>query len=575
MAATGSKVGGSVSSLAWGNDRSLVHRFTRRAHESGGRVALRYRPERGWAELTWQEWYAAARHVAAAMVTLGVRPGDRVAIWARTRVEWVIADIGSWMAGAVTVPVYAASTEEQVAYILADCGASWIICEDAAQLSKVAAKRGELASLARAVCILPDPLVEPESHDGWAMSWRQLEALGAERAVTTAKNIDERTSALGPDTLATIAYTSGTNGDPKGVRLTHGSLMYSTEVSVEPLGISSADTQLLFLPLAHIVGRQLVASSFVSGCVTALDPDPLSVLSNCRELAVTYFCGVPRLLEKLYASFNGAPANRLREALGGQMRFILSGGASLPLAVTEFFRGAGVPVYEGYGLTETAGTLTINLPGRCRDGSVGQVAAGTKLRIAEDGEILAHGPGVMAGYHERPDEDDAVLLRLEGQSWLCTGDIGHIDADGYLWITDRKKDLIKLSTGKYVAPQPVENLLKASSGLLSQAVVYGEGRAYVTALCTLSPDAITELLAKLRIDSPSELCRSADVAERIEQVIQVVNERLAPHERVRRFAVVYPDFALDTGDLTPTLKLRRQVIVTKHRAVLDALYVGA
>jgi long-chain acyl-CoA synthetase len=600
-------VGAESRALAVQADPSLIHRFQRRVAASGARVALRYRRNGAWAQLSWLECHERARQVAAGWLALGVEAGDRVAILASTRPEWVIADLASWMVGAVTVPIYPPSTAEQAAFIVADSGARFVVCENDAQLSKLSTQREALPALVRAVCIdvehgavtatavtatAVDALranagaasVMPGSagarHDEpveqrWAISWSELEARGAALASVHAAGIEARTAALGPDTLATIAYTSGTSGNPKGVRISHHNLMYTTQVSVGPLGLTPADTQLLFLPLAHIVGRQLVISSFLSGCVTVLDPNPQSLLATCLELGVTYFCGVPRVLEKLHAAFESAPAERIQQAFGGRMRFILSGGASLSAAITTFFRRVGIPVYEGYGLTETAGTLTINLPGQHRDGSVGRAPEGSELRIAEDGEILARGPGLMHGYHARPEEDREAMRWLDGAAWLCTGDVGQVDADGYLWITDRKKDLFKLSTGKYIAPRAIENRLETSSSLLSQAVIYGESRSYVTALLTLSADALVALAEELQTPNAAALCAHPEVTRRIDEVVQRVNQHLAPFERVRKFALAYPDFTLEAGELTPTLKLRRSRVTTRYRALLDSLYAPA
>jgi long-chain acyl-CoA synthetase len=553
--------------LALQADPSLIHRFQRRVTASGARVALLYRRDGAWAQLSWLECQERARNVAAGWIALGVQPGDRVAIVANTRPEWIIADLASWMVGAVTVPIYPPSTAEQAAFVVADSGARFVVCENDAQLSKLSAHRAALPALVRAVCIDDEP-----AEHRWAISWSELEALGAAQASEHAASIEARTAALGPDTLATLAYTSGTSGNPKGVRISHHNLMYTTQVSVGPLGLTPADTQLLFLPLAHIVGRQLVVSSFLSGSVTVMDPNPQNLLANCRELGVTYFCGVPRVLEKLYAAFESAPAERIQQAFGGRMRFILSGGASLSPAVTTFFRRVGVPIYEGYGLTETAGTLTINLPGHSRDGSVGRPPVGSELCIAEDGEILARGPGVMHGYHARPAEDHEATRWIDGVAWLCTGDIGHIDPDGYLWITDRKKDLFKLSTGKYVAPQAIENRLKTSSSLLSQAVIHGESRSHVTALLTLNTDALVALAEELQTPNAEALCAHPEVSRRIDEAVQRVNQHLAPFEQIKKFALVYPDFALETGELTATLKLRRERVTTRYRALLDSLY---
>jgi len=549
---------------------SLVHCFARKVVDRGARTALRYMLDGTWHELSWLEWHDRARCFAAALIALGVQPGDRVAVLSSTRIEWTIADIGSAMAGAVTTPIYASSTPAQVAFIVQDCAASIIVCEDTTQLGKLASQLRELPSLRRAICIegsLP-------AGAGWAISWDEAMALGEQGAGRSAADVDARIDALEPGTLATLVYTSGTSGRPKGVRITHENVMYTSEISVEPLTLGASDTQLLFLPMAHIMGRTLLACSFFTGGVSALHPNPPNLLQHCRELGVTFLCGVPRVLEKLHAALGREPPERVRQAFGPRMRFILSGGAPLPRATTEFFRSSGVPVYEGYGLTESSGTLTVNLPGHSRDGSVGRSARGTELRIAPDGEILAAGPGVMDGYHRSTPTlaeltqptDGASLQWIDGRRWLSTGDIGRLDDDGYLWITDRKKDVFKLSTGKSVAPAQLENLVKRSD-CISQVVVYGESRPYVTALCTLNP----AVLMTLGVSVPEQ---HPEARARVEQAIAVANQQLAPFEQIRRFAIVHPDFSLESGELTATLKTRRGAIIARYAALLASLYDG-
>jgi long-chain acyl-CoA synthetase len=549
-------------------DTSLVHCFNRRVDASGSRVALRYERDGVWCDLSWRQWQEQARCFATALVVLGVQPGQRVAILANTRLEWAIADIGSAMAGAVTTAIYAASTASQAAFIVRDCTVSVVICEDSSQVAKIVASRELLPSLTRVVCM--DGSADRE--DGWVLSWQELMKLGQNRLSELAMSIDDRVAALTPQSLATLAYTSGTSGTPKGVRISHGNLMYTSAVSVEPLGITAADTQLIFLPLAHIMGRTLLACAYHAGCVSVLQPNPQAFLQSCQETGVSFFCAVPRVLERLFAAFEHQAPEHMQAMLGGKLRFVLSGGARLPRVIADFFRARGVPVYEGYGLTESAGTLTVNLPGHWRHGSVGRVARGTELCLAADGEVLAAGPGIMAGYHERPAEDEDAIHIERGKRWLRTGDIGRIDDAGYLWITDRKKDIFKLSNGKYIAPALLETLAKAQSNLISQVVIYGENRAYVTALCTLNLTTLTTFGTQLGVIDTEELSHHPEVQQRVDEAIAAANEQLAPFERIRRTGVVYPDFALESGELTATLKVRRQAIIDKHRALLESLY---
>ncbi|HVZ35122.1 MAG TPA: AMP-dependent synthetase/ligase [Polyangiaceae bacterium] len=570
----------------WLAHRSLVAAFQARALLRGEEPALQHRSADGWRALSWCAWQEQARHFASALIALGASAGDRVAILMATRVEWAIADLGSWMAGCSVAPIYAASTPQHIELILRDSGALLLLCE-AAQLRKLVDARGQ--SLGKVRCICVEEKAESSTTQAWAresdaegagerahppLSWSDALALGRATLAQHALEIEGRSAALSPDSLATLVYTSGTNGQPKGVRVSHGALMYTSSVSLGALDITERDTQLFFLPLAHIMGRALLICAYFAGCTTVLDADLSRLPGTCRQFGVSFFCAVPRVVEKLDALAGDEPG-AFRALFGERLRFLLCGAAALPRPLLERFESRGVPIYEGYGLTESSGTLTLNVPGHVRHGSVGRAIRGTEIRVNEDGEILARGPGLMQGYHAPVMPEDTGLRQREGAAWLYTGDVGKLDADGYLWLTDRKKNLFKLSTGQYVAPQLLENRVKACSKLASQVFLQGEGRAYVSALCTLDLAAASAHGLEAPEDGPLDLSRHASLRAQLVQEFRMANQALLPHERIQRLVVIHPAFALETDELTPTLKLRRGAIAFRHRALLESMYGNA
>lgn len=548
----------------------------------------------GWRQIGWEEASRAVDEVAAGFLSLGIGRGDRVAILCGTRLEWTLCDLALAGIGAVIVPVYPTSSAIECAYILGNAGARALVCESEEQLVTVSPLRAELEALDHVVTVEPAPGtlgLDELRERGRAFADGQPGALEAAR------------DALVPDDLLTILYTSGTTGAPKGCLLTqhHFKVMVDMLAGIEGLFVGH-DRVLLFLPLAHNFGRLVQFAGAGIGFTVAFC-DPARVLAALPEVRPTILPSVPRLFEKLQASVEatldeshglrravagralavGARAARLREAgrrippglamqlaaadrlvfskvrerLGGELRFAISGGAPLARSTAEYLNALGILVLEGYGLTECTTASHVNRPGRYRFGTVGLPLPGIECRIEGDGEVLLRGPNVFAGYQ---GDERATRAAFTDDGWLRTGDVGSFDADGFLTITDRKKDLIITSGGKNVSPQNVENALRASR-LVSNALVVGDRRPYVVAL--VSPDR----------DEVERSGLSEDEARRqIERAVAEVNASLARPAQIKRFAVLDRDFLPELGEVTPTLKLRRHVCEEHFREVIARLY---
>ncbi len=521
-----------------------------------------YRP------VSTEEFAGMVRACAGALAAAGIARGDRVAIVSYNRVEWAAVDYACQILGAPTVPIYTTLPADACAFILEDSGARAVFAEGAPQLAKVK-DRAPLA-----VCF--------EAVPG-AISFEEFLRRGAPAAPPPT---------CGPEDLATLIYTSGTTGRPKGVMLTHRNFVSNMLACCETIRMGPEDTALSFLPLSHAFERLIDYALFWKGARIAYAEQAERVSENLREVRPTIVATVPRLLEKLHARIAAAeekmgplrraafrwaraagaeeagfrrrglrpPAlvrwrfalarklalDEVAELLGGRLRFFISGGAPLAADVAEFVFSLGLTVLEGYGLTETSPVLSVNRPEDVRIGTVGRPLPGVEIRIAPDGEILARGPNVMKGYWNLPSETEEALK----DGWFHTGDVGELDADGFLRITDRKKDLIKTAGGKYVAPQPIENRLRACP-LIRNAVVVGESRKYLAALIVPSPGA-----------SP----------DRIQAEVDAVNRTLAPFERIRKFALLERDFSMEEEEITPTLKVRRRQIEKKHLDRIRELY---
>lgn len=598
-----------------------VHEYLiRHAETMAERPAVRYKRGGAWRELTWRQLAGRAGAVSAALVASGTSVGDRVAVLSNTRVEWTIADLGIIGAGAVTVPIYQSNTPQEAAYILSHSGAGTIFVEDASQLAKIREIRPTSPALGRIVVIDPEAAGEPAELES---TWEQLLAEGDEALTEASGGIAEelarRRGHLEASDLATIIYTSGTTGTPKGVRVTHDNLVAAAE-STGSVGVFQADDiQLLFLPLAHSFAKLLQTGWLYTGGVMAYAESIDKVVENMAEVRPTFMASVPRVFEKVHARVVGSATaqgglggrlarwafahgeraaqvehrggrpgglgwrlaralvfgkvgRRLEALFGGRLRFFVSGGAPLAPEIAWFFRYAGVEICEGYGLTETSSVTTFNLPGRVKIGTVGPPLPGVELELGEDREIMIRGRTVFDGYWQQP-EATAEVLRSDG--WFLTGDVGEIDAEGYLTITDRKKDLIITAGGKNVAPQHIENLLKSRSPLVSQVVLFGDRRPYLVCLVTLDEAALREWAAKENLAGEhAELVRRPEVRRLVAREIEAVNRQLPRYETVKRFDLLDHDFTV--GDqLTPTLKVRRKQVNARYRDLFERLYTEA
>ena len=576
--------------------RTLLQLLAEQLHRRPDAIALRSKRGAAWEATTWRAWDEESRAFAAALIARGIRAGERVALITRTRREALVADLGVLLAGAVPVPIYPTLTPEQLAFIVRDAGARLVIVDDDEALARV-----------------PSVDVERLSLSGFA-AWLQAgrAALAADGDLVVA-----RARAVVPDDPAAIFYTSGTTGEPKGVVLSHASFLFEVDAAFPLFGLTAHDEQLLFLPLAHIFAKVLVVAAMRIGAITALGTSMLTALDDCEEIRPTFFGSVPRLFEKVHevALAKVREAGRAQEKIfswamdlghdvharrragrpipltlelqhryadklvfekvrarfGGRLRFAISGAAPIDRALCEWFSAAGVLVLEGYGLTETTAATNLNHPQAHRFGTVGRPIPGVEVRIGDDGEVLVRGPNVMRGYHGRPAETAEVL---DAEGWFHTGDIGSIDDDGFLTITDRKKDLLVTAGGKNVAPQRLETMLLRSP-LVARAVVLGDAHPYVVALLVPDADALRVLpddeFALAGLDARA-LARDPRVRARLQRVVDEVNARLASFETIKRFAVLERDLSADEGELTPTLKVRRRMVERNHRATIERLY---
>jgi long-chain acyl-CoA synthetase len=609
--------------------RTAVGIWRSRVAASADRVAYRYRREGdpGWAAMTWKEADQAAREIAAGLASLGVRRGDPVCLLAQTRVEWALCDAAILLAAGATVPIYASSTAEQCAFIIRDAGAKVVIVEDAAQLEKVLPLRAQMPGLVfihisgDAALEKPDPkgrkavvLAEVLSQVRGAPAPLSLGALReAGRALHAADpaELDRRAAALTPGDLFTIIYTSGTTGNPKGVVLTHENVAAACASACRALTLHDSDLQFLFLPLAHVLGREMLWAVVDVGAPTAFAEGLARIKDNLGDIRPTFMAGVPRIYEKFYSAVQGgathgspfrrrlvgwafgvgkrhaavrraggAPGgllalqhaladrlvlSKLRARLGlDRCRFLISGGAPLAAEIAEFFHGVGLLILEGYGLTETMAAAYVNRIDRYRFGTVGPALDIVETKIAEDGEVLMRGASVFGRYHNNPA---ATAEAIDPQGWFHSGDIGQLE-DGFLRITDRKKDLIVTAGGKKIAPQALENAIKTRSALVSQVMVYGDKRPYCVALVTLTEEAIKRFGA----GDPGQAAASAEARAALQADLDAVNGTLASYESIKSFAILPSDFTEASGELTPSMKVKRKVVIERHRAVIDGLY---
>ena len=547
-------------------DRNLAEILPRHAGQFGSRVAIRFKRDGRYQDLTWAEYNDAALACAAALAAAGMNLGDRVGLLGENSVEWLLADMGILTAGAVTVSPHSSLSARQVHYQLLDADVRWLFVSSAEQLNKVRQVRRELPLLEGVVVF--DPAVGAAD----AVSWNEFLAGGRKSLGRLKPELDRRKAALESDHLATIMYTSGTTGDPKGVMLTHANLLSNVAACLESEPLQSDAVNLCWLPLSHIYARTIDHyERLFAGLEVCLAETPLTVMADLAEIQPTHLSCVPRFYEKVLATVASpdpaVTAARLRAVFGKRIRFLGSGGAPLPLAIEQAIRAAGLPILPGYGLTESSPVITFNRTTRNRAGTVGPALPGVEVKIAPDGEILTRGPHVMKGYWKKPE---ATAEAIHG-GWLHTGDLGTLDADGFLTITGRVKELLVLSNGKKVVPNQVEGLLVAGE-CIDQAIVYGEGRHYLTALLVPQWDKLRKALGSVASGSEEELARHPAIHELLRKWVNVCLGDLAGYEQVKKFIVLPRPFTVADEELTVSLKMRRGVIFKKHQAELDALY---
>jgi long-chain acyl-CoA synthetase len=581
-----------------------------------------------WRSYTWGGAAERVFGIAAGLMSLGVAPEERVAIASNTRVDWILADLGILCAGAATTTVYPSTNVEETAFILADSDSRVLIAEDLEQLAKVRESRAELPNLKHVVLIDADGADKDGGDDpeGWVLSLTELTERGAGHLAEHPDAIKDVVAGLRADQLATLIYTSGTTGKPKGVRLPHDAWSYMAKAIAQTGLVTTEDVQYLWLPLAHVFGKVLTAGQIEVGHVTAVDGRIDKIIENLPVVQPTYMAAVPRIFEKVYngvaakAKAGGAakykifqwaagvareyakvsqdnfrrtgnataPAGlkakhavadrlvyaKLRDAFGGHLRACVSGSAALAPDIGFFFSGAGIHILEGYGLTESSAASFVNPGEAYRTGTVGKPLSGTEVRIADDGEILLRGPGIMQGYHGLPDKTAEVL---EEDGWFHTGDIGELSEDGYLRITDRKKDLIKTSGGKYIAPAEVEGQFKALCPYVSNILVHGADRNFCTALIALDEIGLTawaEEQETLKGKPYSEVVTSDEVQQMVGGYVEELNGTLQRWQTIKKFRVLPRDLDIEHGELTPSLKLKRPVVEREFGHLIEEMYAG-
>ncbi len=597
--------------------RNIVRMLLDRAAQQPDDPAAQFKRGGAWRTYSWTEMVAKARQLSDGLIALGVQPGERVATLSSTRVEHSLADLAVLAARAVSVPIYHSILPAEVQYIVEDSGSSYVFVEDEAQLAKLREGRSRLPALRKAI-LFDGEAADADADADWVVSLADVERMGDAHAASHPTAFDERVEAIDSDDMASLLYTSGTTGNPKGVMHTHRNWCYEAAATAQLSIFQPGDTILLFLPLAHSFAKVVQVVWWHLGATTAFAEAVDKVVQNAGEVRPAIIPSAPRVFEKVFSTVvaNGSSnpgvkgmlfrwamslfdeyadamaagrsygglgwtlakklvfskvAETLRnERLGGRIRIFVSGGAPLSPKIAWFFHVLDLQVLEGYGLTESAAATAVNLPTHNKIGTVGPALPGTEFRIADDGEILIRGGGVMKGYFGRPEETAEVL---EADGWLHSGDIGSLDADGFLTITDRKKDIIVTAGGKNVPPQNLENALKTEA-IVSQALVYGDKRKFLTALITVQEENGRSVLASkgIQVGSYEELSQHPQIRAEVQAAVDRLNANLPSYETIKRFAIPSRDFTIESGELTPTLKVKRKVATEHYKSVLDGLY---
>lgn len=605
---------------AGAQEGNLVQLLIQRV-QSGSKAGATHKKDGRWQDVGFSEILEDVKVLSAGLVALGVKPGDRVSLFANTSLQWIIADLAITAAQAITVPVYSSNIPDEVAYVVNHSESSFVFVDndekDAKQAGRLTRMRQKLAECPSVQKVI---VFEGAVAGGQEVALADVMAQGRESHQANPGAFDERVASVKSDDTNCIVYTSGTTGAPKGTLLTHGNWTYQAQ-AVRAIGMMEpGDSVMLFLPLAHVFAAVAKAAWLSMGFRLIIAESVDKLMANLAETRPTVLPSVPRVFEKVYNTVvsNGMAAPGLKgrltrwafglfdeyvdakqqgreynslgftlakklvftkvratldEKLGGNMRLFVSGGAPLSRKIAYFFDLLGFKVVEGYGLTETAAPCNANRPNKIKIGTVGPPMPGTEVKIAPDGEVLVRGPSVTKGYYKNPT---ATAESLEADGWYHTGDIGELDSDQYLRITDRKKDIIVTAGGKNVAPQNIENTLKTFP-LLSQAMVYGDKRPYLVVLLTMAEESMRKLLEEkgAPVGTYAENAKRPEVHEAVKAVMAKVNSDQPPYATIKRFTIMSADFTQETGELTPTMKVKRKVCSQKYKAEIDAMYDNA
>jgi long-chain acyl-CoA synthetase len=591
---------------------NVALQFLDRVATSGSREAFRYPRGDAWESVTWAEAGDRVRRLAAGLLSLGLEPEQRVGIASSTRYEWILADLAIMCAAGATTTVYPSTGADDTAYIIGDSDCRFVFAEDGTQLEKLQAHRDELPKLAKVISF------DDSVADGdWVITMDALAELGDAHLEKNPDAIEAVTKEIKPDHLATLIYTSGTTGRPKGVRTLHKAWVFEGEAIKAQDILHEDDLQFLWLPMAHSFGKVLLSTQLACGFATAIDGRVEKIVDNLGVVKPTFMGAAPRIFEKAHARivtmqaaeggakekifkkafevgikvdeldragkpvplplklqhrvFDKLVFSKVRERFGGRVKFFISGSAALNAEIAAWFHAAGILILEGYGMTENAAGATVNHPDDYKLGTVGLPFPGTEVRIAEDGEVQLKGPHLMAGYHNR---DEATAEAITEDGWLRTGDKGELDDDGFLRITGRIKELFKTSGGKYIAPPAIEAKFKAICPYVSQFMVFGAERNFVVALITLDPDAVAGWAAENDMAGKdyTELVRSEKVREMVGDYVDRLNSQLNRWETIKKWELLDHDLTIESGELTPSMKVKRAVVETNNKDLIDSFY---
>jgi long-chain acyl-CoA synthetase len=590
--------------------RNVAVQFLERVEKSAANEAFRYPDGDSWTSVTWKEVGDEVSRLAAGLMSLGIEPEQRVGISSGTRYEWILADLAIMCAGAATTTVYPSTNAEDTTYILSDSESHVVFAEDDEQIKKLLDNKAELPHVQKVVTF--DGTVDGD----WVIGLSDLAELGDAYLADKPDAVVEHAAAIAPDQLATLIYTSGTTGRPKGVRLRHRSWVYEGEAIAAQNILDETDLQFLWLPMAHSFGKVLLSTQMACGFATAVDGRVDKIIDNLAVVQPTFMGAAPRIFEKAHgriitmqAAEGGAKEkifkkafevglkvdqlkregksvplllnlqhgvfdklvfSKIRDRFGGRVRFFISGAAALNRDIAEWFHAAGIVILEGYGLTESSAGSFVNHPDDYRFGTVGPVFTGSEVKLGEGDEVMIKGPGVMDGYHNLPEETEKALTP---DGWLHTGDKGSLDADGFLTITGRIKELFKTSGGKYIAPPAIESKFKAICPYASQFLVFGDERNFCVALVTLDPDALAGWAEENGVSGDyTEIVSSEKCQEMVGGYVDELNTRLNRWETIKKWRLLDHDLTVESGELTPSMKVKRNVVEGNNKELIDSLY---